>query len=94
MELRYSEKNSGIVAINLGRGIGYSVMQVKTAFEEATAQTIPYEICVRRPGDIATCYADTTKAEQLLGFKAERDINQMCKDLWHFYQINPEGVND
>ena len=92
--LRYSEKNSGIVAINLGRGIGYSVMQVKTAFEEATAQTIPYEICVRRPGDIATCYADTTKAEQLLGFKAERDINQMCKDLWHFYQINPEGVND
>ena len=92
--LNYLEQNLGIETFNLGRGIGYSVLQVHDAFEQAVGIKVPYEIMDRRPGDIATCYADTTKAEKILGFKAQRDITEMCKDLWHFYEVNPRGIKD
>ncbi|MEA5026296.1 UDP-glucose 4-epimerase [bioreactor metagenome] len=92
--LKYVENNPGVADFNLGRGIGYSVLQVREAFEKSTGKHVPYEIMSRRPGDIASCYADTNKALQVLGFKAERDINEMCTDLWRFYQNNPNGISD
>ena len=90
--LKFAESNQGVEAINLGRGIGYSVLEVVKAFEKATGKQIPYQIMERRPGDIATCYADTTKAKELLGFEANRDIDEMCFDLWRFSENNPEGI--
>jgi len=72
---------------NLGRGSGYSVIQMVKAFEQACGIKIPYEIVARREGDIAECYASTEYAEQCLNWKAEKDLQQMCKDTWN-YQIN------
>ncbi|MDD2591795.1 MAG: UDP-glucose 4-epimerase GalE [Erysipelotrichaceae bacterium] len=92
--LKYIDNHPGIEAFNLGRGVGYSVLQVVQAFEKATGQKIPYQIMDRRPGDIATCFADTKKAKDLLNFEAIYDIEQMCSDLWNFYKNNPEGIKE
>ena len=67
-------------------------MQVKDAFAKAAHMEIPYKIMDRRPGDIATCYADTTKAKELLGWSAQYDIDDMCQDAWNFAQKNPNGI--
>lgn len=75
---------TGIDAYNLGTGNGYSVLQMVKAFEIASGRKIDYRIMPRRDGDIAICYADTTKAKELLGWEANKDINDMCKDGWHF----------
>lgn len=84
-------ENPGVVTYNLGTGQGYSVLDVVKAFEEASGQDIPYQITDRRPGDAATCYADPSKAEKELGWKAERSLIDMCKDAWRWQSQNPNG---
>ncbi|KUP05462.1 UDP-glucose 4-epimerase [Bacillus coahuilensis m2-6] len=76
--------DSGVEVFNLGTGQGTSVLQLLKAFEQANGLEIPYEIVERRPGDIATCFADTTKAEKHLCWKAKRGIFEMCRDAWRF----------
>lgn len=86
--------DSGLSIFNLGTGNGYSVLEVIKAFEEAAGKRIPFEIVERRPGDIATCFADPTLAEKELGWKTERDILQMCKDAWNWQSQNPNGYEE
>lgn len=80
----YKHLKNGVNVYNLGTGKGMSVLEIVHAFEEATGIKIPYEIVERRPGDIAICYADTSKAEVDLGWKAKRNIVDMCRDAWRF----------
>lgn len=84
-------ESNGIDAYNLGTGIGYSVLDVVKAFEKATGKEIPYIMADRRAGDIASCYADPSKAYRELGWKAEKDIYDMCKDAWRWQVNNPNG---
>ncbi len=81
----------GMITCNLGTGRGYSVLEMVKAFEKASGKPVHYEIVPRRPGDIAECYADPTYAEQRLGWKAERGIDEMCRDAWRWQSENPEG---
>lgn len=81
----------GLKTYNVGTGNGYSVLQAVKAFEEASGRKVPYEICPRRPGDVAECWADPSLAEKELGWRAERDIAKMCKDLWNWQTKNPNG---
>lgn len=78
-------------AVNLGTGIGYSVLDVVKAFEQASKRTLPYTIAARRPGDIASCYADPAQAKQLLGWEATRSLETMCADAWRWQTANPNG---
>ena len=78
---------------NLGTGNGYSVLDVVKAFHEASGKDIPYAIKERRPGDIATCYADATKAKNEIGWSAKYNIEDMCKDSWNWQSKNPNGYN-
>ena len=78
---------------NLGTGKGYSVLEVLHAFEKACGKQIPYVIDPRRPGDIAECYADPTKAKNELGWVAQYGIEDMCADSWNWQQKNPDGYN-
>ena len=82
--LKYADGHKGAEAINLGTGRGTSVLEIVHAFKRASGREIPYRVTPRRPGDIATCYADTSKAAKLLGWKAERTIDDMCRDSWRF----------
>ncbi|MBQ6222992.1 MAG: UDP-glucose 4-epimerase GalE [Solobacterium sp.] len=90
--LDYAMKHHGAEKINLGTGRGYSVLEVLHAYEKACGHELPYKIMDRRPGDIATCYADTAKAKELLHWQAEYDIGKMCEDSWNFTLKNPEGI--
>lgn len=83
--------NTGCDAVNLGTGQGISVLELVKAFEDATGVHIPYEIAPRRAGDPATVYADCTKAERVLGWKAELSAAQMCADTWRWQKNNPNG---
>ncbi len=83
-----------INAYNLGTGTGYSVLDIVKAFEKASAQEIKYKIVDRRPGDLATCYSDPSKALNELGWKAERDLNKMCEDSWRWQKNNPNGFEE
>ncbi len=83
--------DSGSFTCNLGTGRGYSVLEMIRAFERASGKTVPYRITGRRPGDIATCYADVSLAESMLGWKALRGIDEMCDSAWHWQKNNPEG---
>ncbi len=83
--------NPGLVTYNLGTGKGYSVLEMVEAFAEAAGKKIPYRIVGRRPGDIASCYADPSKAEKELSWKASRDIKAMCADAWRWQTQNPDG---
>ena len=85
---------TGLNIYNLGTGKGYSVLDVVKAFEKASGVKIKYEILERRPGDIATCYSDPSKALKELGWKAERDIEEMCEDSWRWQSQNPNGYPD
>ncbi len=76
---------------NLGTGIGYSVLDIVKAFEKASGVKINYKIAPRRPGDLATCYSDPSKANKELGWKAERDLEKMCEDSWRWQKNNPNG---
>ena len=92
--LELAMKQEGIEYFNIGTGKGYSVLDVVHAFEKATGKPLPYRIVERRPGDIATCYADPTKAEQVLGWKAKYDINRMCEDAYRWQSMNPDGYGE
>jgi UDP-glucose 4-epimerase len=83
--------NPGLVTYNLGTGHGYSVLEMVHAFAKAAGKNIPYRIVGRRPGDIASCYADCAKAERELSWKATRDIDAMCVDTWRWQTKNPTG---
>ena len=77
--------------VNLGTGRGHSVLEVVRAFETASGRRVPYEVVARRPGDVATCYADPTRARELLGWQAQRDLATMCADAWRWQTGNPQG---
>ncbi|MGI5896193.1 MAG: UDP-glucose 4-epimerase GalE [Oscillospiraceae bacterium] len=82
--LEYAMKHKGAEAVNLGTGRGTSVLEIVKAFEAATGERVPYVIAPRRVGDIASAYADTSKAERVFGWKAEKGIVEMCEDSWRF----------
>ena len=88
------ETTEGVHIYNLGTGKGYSVLEIVHAFEKACGKPIPYEIKDRRPGDIATCYSDPTKAREDLGWVAERGIEEMCEDAWRWQSNNPNGFEE
>ena len=87
------QTNCGLFICNLGTGHGYSVLDVIHAFEKACGKPIPYVIDARRPGDIAECYADPTKAKNELGWVAEYGIEEMCADSWNWQKKNPDGYH-
>ncbi len=89
----YIFTNPGLDIINLGTGVGYSVLDMVKAFSKASGKEIPYEIKPRREGDIAMCYADPGKALKVLGWKAERSLEEMCEDTWRWQSRNPNGYN-
>ncbi len=84
-------KDSGVYVYNLGTGVGYSVLDVIHAYEKACGHSLPYSIKPRRPGDIAACYADASKAERELGWKARYGIDEMCASSWNWQKNNPKG---
>ena len=86
-----SALSRGLSIYNLGTGKGYSVLEIVRAFEEASGIKIPYRIEPRRPGDIAVCYSDPSKANRELGWKAEYGISDMCRDSWNWQKNNPDG---
>jgi len=83
--------NPGVVIYNLGTGKGYSVLEVVSKFKQASGKEIPYKIVERRPGDIASCYADPSKAEMELNWSAGKGLREMCADTWHWQFSNPSG---
>ena len=91
--IKYIFTNPGLDIINLGTGTGYSVLDMVKAFGKACGKEIPYEIKPRREGDIAMCYAAPDKAAKVLGWKAERGLEEMCEDTWRWQSQNPNGYN-
>lgn len=81
----------GSFSVNLGTGQGYSVLELVRAYAQASGREIPYDIVARRPGDIASCYADPAQAAALLGWRARHDLARMCEDSWRWQQQNPQG---
>ena len=90
----YMESNKGEAVFNLGTGTGYSVLDMVKAFETANGIPVPYVIAERRPGDLATCYADPTKSREVLGWTAKHDQTDMCRDTWNWQSQNPNGFDD
>jgi UDP-glucose 4-epimerase len=89
--LQLLDKRTGVGTWNLGTGRGYSVLEVLRAFEKASGKSIPYRIVARRAGDIAACWADPSKAEMELGWRAERGLEAMMQDAWLWQSQNPNG---
>ncbi len=89
--LRYMELTSQSVTVNLGRGIGTSVLEMLQAFQRVTGKSITYEYVGRRSGDIAICYADASLAKKILGWEAKRGLDAMCRDAWRWQSMNPDG---
>lgn len=89
--LDYLRKHPTGMTVNLGTGRGYSVLEVVKAYERASGRPVPYQIVARRPGDIASCYADPSLAQTLLGWTARHDIDRMCEDSWRWQSMNPSG---
>lgn len=87
----YLTKHQGVEAFNLGTGTGTSVLQMVEAFERVNHVKVPYQIVGRRQGDLAVCYADSSKAAELLHWRAEKSLDEMCADLWHWQKKNPYG---
>lgn len=85
---------SGLITVNLGTGKGCSVLELIRAFERASGKEVPYRIVERRPGDIATCYADPSLADSILGWRAQLDIDAMCCDAWRWQSSNPHGYSE
>ena len=83
--------NHGLDIYNLGTGRGYSVLEMVRAFEKVTGREIPYEMVARRPGDVATCYANAQKAQRELGWRAHKTLEDMCEDAWRWQVNNPNG---
>ena len=84
----------GCLPINLGTGRGTSVLEMVAAAEKASGRTVSTRVVARRPGDVAACYADPARAAELLGWRAERDIDRMCADHWRWQSGNPDGYRD
>jgi UDP-glucose 4-epimerase len=91
--LQALENRPQVLTVNLGTGNGYSVLEMVKAFENASGKTVPYQIVDRRPGDIATCYADPVYAAEKLGWKAEYGLDEMCEDTWRWQSQNPDGYS-
>jgi len=89
--LQWLERGRGIQAFNLGTGMGYSVLDMLHAFERACGRELPYALTDRRPGDVASCYADPMLAERELGWRAGLDLEAMCVDAWRWQSANPNG---
>lgn len=89
--LELIENESGCHIFNLGTGTGYSVLDIIKTFEEISGKPIPYEIVARRPGDISECYADPSSSEQILGWKAQHNLQDMIRDHWNWQRNNPNG---
>ena len=89
--LAYLLKNEAIITVNLGTGVGYSVLDVVNAFAKVSGKLVPYEFLPRRAGDVAINYADASKAMSLLGWQATRNLEQMCADTWKWQSHNPQG---
>lgn len=90
-----SRSEAGLcAAINLGTGVGYSVLDMVKAFEQASGKPVPYKLQPRRTGDVAACYANPARAQQLLGWQATRDLQTMCADAWRWQRSNPDGYGN
>lgn len=89
--LQRADRVTGVEYYNIGTGVGYSVLDIVHAYEKASGLKVPYKIVARRPGDIATCYADPTKAAEILGWHAEFGIEDMCRDMANWQKKNPNG---
>ena len=92
--IKYLLSHTGEGVFNLGTGTGYSVLDMVKAFESANGVSVPYEIADRRPGDLATCYAEPAKSREVLGWQAQFDQNDMCRDSWNWQSKNPNGYDD
>ena len=90
----YAMKQTGCEVFNLGTGTGYSVLDMVKSFEEANGVEVPFRITERRPGDIDVCYADPAKSEQILGWKTEKTLTDMCRDAWNWQRKNPRGFEN
>jgi len=88
------QTHRGESVFNLGTGQGYSVLDMVKAFERVTGVKIPYEIAPRRPGDLATVYSSPDKSAQLLGWKAQYNLDDMCRDTWAWQSKNPMGYGE
>lgn len=89
--LERSTQMTECLTVNLGTGNGYSVLEIVKAFEQASGKPVPYQVAARRPGDIASCYADPQHAQAQLGWRAERGLAEMCADAWRWQSANPKG---
>ncbi len=92
--VQYTQEKQGCEVFNLGTGTGYSVLDMVHTFIDVNRVPVPYEIAPRRPGDIATCYADPAKSETVLGWKAEKGLAEMCRDSWNWQSKNPMGYEE
>ena len=92
--VEYVDKNSGCEVFNLGTGTGYSVLDMVNTFQRVNGVEVPYTVVDRRPGDIATCYANPAKSERVLGWKAEKNLSDMCRDAWNWQKNNPMGYGE
>ena len=92
--VKYAAENSGCEVFNLGTGTGYSVLDMVNAFRDVNRVALPYAIVDRRPGDIATCYADPAKSKEKLGWTAEKTLEDMCRDSWNWQKNNPMGYGE
>ena len=89
--VKYVETHKGCDVFNLGTGTGYSVLDMVKTFQEVNNVPVPYKIVDRRPGDLAICYADPAKSAEVLGWKAEMTLADMCRDSWNWQSSNPIG---
>ena len=92
--VQFATANKGCEVFNLGTGCGYSVLDMVKTFQEVNGVPVPYVITDRRPGDIATCYADPSKSAEVLGWKAEKTLSDMCRDSWNWQSKNPQGFGE
>ena len=92
--VKYAAAHDGCEVFNLGTGTGYSVLDMVSAFAEVNRVEVPYKITDRRPGDIATCYADPAKSAEVLGWTAEKNLIDMCRDSWNWQKGNPQGYGE
>ena len=91
---RIVRAHTGCEAFNLGTGIGYSVLDIVSTFQKVNGIPVPYEITARRPGDIAVCYASPDKSREVLGWQAEKTLEDMCRDTWNWQKHNPQGYGE
>lgn len=91
--LQALQTQGGLITINLGTGQGYSVLDMIKAFEAASGKSVPHEVAARRPGDIAACWANPTSAYDILGWRAQRGLQEICEDAWRWQNLNPAGYS-